>query len=646
MLTLTLFPLLGLALLCLPPLALPGAILQGDSERNEALSGPSYVPVAEANLQRRLLKAFELLDQGKGKLAMAKVLPLLRDPATDPGLPYGARETRSFHLLLREKLRLCSPKTRADFASAFEKEAQQILARLPRESGLYRNFLRSFPGTDASVKARRRLVEILLERGDWVAAAARISPSKDQDEARAAIATLRERERQRHPWPQTLGYEDGSPGQATIQLPPKGEAVLRGISGSWQLAASYARGVVGRDATGAEFAVFQDPLRLQIIEGAAKEYARREINLAMLTSLAGGQQEAPGPALSGSRLFFVHGGGTRPGRRSRRAPAVPELFALDLSRPDRPTMGWRWSPANEVDAPFSAQSRLRPRVLAAGGRVFVLLVDPRDRVNVRVHLCCFAQNQGGTGKGFARAKLLWSRLLAKGSPLSASLLRSRQEELELGDLRPAAPILHEGAVYVGTGLGVLAAVDAGSGALLWSFKTARAKTSSARTWRTGRIAIQGKSLLYAPSDGHWLYRLHCRPGIQDAMIGAARQARSLSRLLGIDAHQPRSYFLRGEAPLGEETVQQIRPLFLEASGRYDAPPLEGRDSLMAAPLLTSKALFLPTRNRLYCLDLGRGLFYTKILEIPSRHPLGALGPILPFEGGLLVGSVLGPLGFR
>ena len=628
------------------PILLPLLLFQGDSERNQALAGPSYVPVAAADLQRRLRKGLDLLDQEKGKLALASVLPVLRDPGQDPGLPYGPRETRSFHRLLREKLRTCSPHTRADFASGLETEARQVLARLPHEPRAYRNYLRSYPGTDSARIARRRLVTILLEGGDWVGAAGLIDKGARWDEARKNIGLLQTRERERHPWPLTMGYEDGSPGDARITLPQKGEPLLRGRAGSWQLASSYARGVVGRDAQGAEFAVFQDPLRLQILEGKAKGYERNEINLGLLTGLVGGQQEAPGPALAGSRLFFVHGGGSSPGRSQRPKPAVPELFALDLTHPDRPTRVWRWSPAYETGAPFSAESRLRPRVLAAGGRVFVLLVDTRDRTNVRVHLCCLRQDQQRQGKGFARARMLWSRLLAKGSPLSASLLRSRQEDLQLSDLRPAAPILHEGTVYAGTGLGVLAAVDAGTGSLLWSFKTARAKTSSTRTWRTGKLAIQGMTVLYTPSDGQWLYRLHDHPGLLEALAEPAREARSLSRLLGVDPARPRSYFLRGEAPPGEETVQEIRPLYLGRQGRYDAPPLEGRDSLMAPPLLTRHALFLPTRTHLYCLDLARGLFYTRILEVPSRHPLGALGPILPFEGGLLIGSVLGPLAFR
>lgn len=627
-------------------LLLPLLFLQGSSERNEALAGPSYVPVVDANLQRQLNKGLALLDEGKGREALAKTLPILRNPSQDPGLPYGARETRSFHLLLQARLALCPEATRKAFAGGLEDEAARVLARLPRAAGPYRAFLRSYPGTRAFDQARKTLLALLLESGDWVAASRLATAPGSTAAAREMVVTLRDHERQRHPWSHVDGNEDGSPTSATIRLPAKDKPVLRGQAGGWQLASTFARGIVGKDAQGREFAVFQDPLRLQILEGKVREYARKEINLALMTSLSGGEQEPPGPALSGSRLFLVHGGGStrRLGRRT--TGSVPELFALDLARPERPVACWRWSPAYEVGAPFSKESRLRPRVLAAGGRIFVLLVDPRDRVNVRVHLCCFAQEQAGEGKGFAKARMLWSQLLAKGSPLSASLLRSRQEDLELSDLRPAAPILHQGVVYAGTGLGVLAAVDAGTGDLLWSFRTARAKTSSTQTWRNGKISIQGDTLLYTPSDGQWLYRLHCRPGTRDAMVGEARQARSLSRLLGVDMTRPRSFFLRGEAPAGEDTVQEIRPLYLDKDDRYDAPPLEGRGRLMAAPLLTRRSLFLPTRNRLYCLDLARGLYYTKILDVPNRHPLGAMGPILPFEGQILIGSVLGPLAFE
>ncbi|MEZ5988336.1 MAG: hypothetical protein R3F30_04300 [Planctomycetota bacterium] len=612
-------------------------LLVQDGEHARALANETWVPTADPILTRRIQAGLDRLDEGKGRQAMIELLPVLAEPDREVAIAYGARETRSFWHLLDRRLAEATPSLRAAFAEGLEVEAGRVLELLPMRPRALRSFCRRYPGTDAAASARRKLALLMLEQGDRAGLGECLLGLGRDAELEAARDRLRAAEAARHPWPQVRGGPDGLPAQVTVAWPERPAPRLAAeLEGRWSLLGPYARGVVGRHPTLGEFALFQDPVQVALVFASPAAGKARCIELEPLCGLPPGEPEPPEPALAGDRAFVVHGD----------AEEGTALLALTIT-PGPPAVlapAWTWKPTElPTGEGQSPRARLRPRVLASGGRVWVTLVDVQDRLSAVVKLCCLAADGDGAGG----PRLLWSTLLAKGAPLSSDIVTSRQEEVRAKAVQPAAPILHRGLVLADTGLGVLVAVGAASGEQLWSFRSARLQNSGQEGWLEARVEAHGDEVLYAPGDGDHLYRLSVGGGTGELLRQEPCPKRSLSRLLGVAGDA--AYFLRGEAMPGEVPLQDIRPVRLRLDRdleRFDAPPLEPDQRPDGGPLLTGHDLLLSTARRLYHLDLDRDLAYAHVIELPSAHPLGLAGPVLPFAGGLLLGSSAGPLTLR
>ncbi len=598
-------------------------------EKREAESNDSFVRLAAPAERRRLLHGLELLRAGDAEQALERLLPALVAAKAPPQLPWGTRETRAFDELLLDHLRAAKPATRQAFTGRLQKDAAAALGRAGADRRVLRAILAAFPATDAAIRARRRLVDFAIEEGDWVAAAswaARLPPDKTRA---ATIHSLAEASLAGSPWPYTGGGVDGLP-RPKVLAKPKLPQPTR--IGQWPLRGPFlgplAGGVVGRDASGNELAVFQDPIGLLIVRGNGERPALERLDLARLTSKPPSlMQRAAHPCILGTRLFVVHG--TTRGTGGAEAGGA-ELLCMERSKESEGfAIAWRWSPD-------LAKARLFPAPLATERRCFVMFSVREDRLHQRVSVACVDRH----------GKSLWSRFVAKGSPITGEPLLFRQEAVQQAPLRPAPCVLAGGRLIVATGVGVLAALDPLDGKIVWTFKTARLKAlgTTRSAWSRARLAATGGLVYATPSDSTWSYRLRLHPGLADVLDGLPTAKRNLAQFLGVVPRWNASYWMR----MGLRETGPLRYLLARETGRperYDAPPLQPDERLEVPPLLTERTLVIATNRTLYTLDLERDLYYERAFELTSPRRAG-FGPAVPFDGGVLFASAAGPLLWR
>ncbi|MFQ5506024.1 MAG: hypothetical protein ACE5F1_14685 [Planctomycetota bacterium] len=613
-----------------------------DPERRTALANRTHVPTASPAQVRRVQEGLRLLREGKGKDALNRIHLDLRSAAQ---VPWGPRETRQLHEILRDHLALASPGACRSFLADLEEEATRAMAHLALEKQALLRFLRDYPATSAAGMVRQMLVDQALERGDWVLASRHV----DELEARrrkprlGIITRLRDRSLHRSPWPYPSGTASGEAGIGAAVAPRSEKPVALGLWSSPvpSLQPALTRGVVGRGSDGEEIAVFQDPWHLYRVDSARNGFHPRMANLEALTSLPGGGAVRPSPSLLGEDLYIVHGGDGGPfARRLFGAPdraKRPELFAFCCSKGDKPfELRWRWSPPKKNDE-SSAPWQLLPQAFATGRRIFALCTQEVDRVTTKVFAVCLS----------GRGRLLWSSYVAKGAPLSQELLEHRQEALRKGTHRPAPMILARGRLIVPTGLGILAALDPDDGAILWTFRYARLEALGTKDspWEEGRLSSAGELLFFAPSDGSHFYRLRLDPGLADILVEPPMRKRSLARYFGYSRPEGANYFYRrGQRESGPLRI--LRDPDPARPRRHDATPVQPEESLSSGALLTTKSLLLATSHSIYWVDLAKDLFYEDVIELDTRrHPLG-FGPIVPFQEGVLIAGSVFPVLWR
>lgn len=629
-------PILALSLVLL---ATTRVEAQQETERARALENGTRVPTCDAILQRNLEQSLQMLRDGREKAALQRMLPALRPTGPRPQLRYGERETRDFHELLDALLAALPDDRRQRFTVTLEGDATRALelARSERDGRVnrLRAIMRAFPGTRAAGRARAMLVDLAIERGDVLGALRHADGlSIEAQRARAAaIESLRSAERGADPWPHVAGDVTGLPLPGAQRAP---RTATPRLLGGWPQRASWnparASGVVGSLATKRSIAVFQDPHRLLICVDIPGTPRFENLDLRSVTTLGGDDKRTPSPAIRGSRVFLVHGGAIPsfvPPGSDAKAPAA-ELFAFDVGR-ESTRLAWRLSPRS-IEA-FGEQSSFLPVVCASGDQVYALVEVEEDRLTRRVHACAFSTD----------GELRWERRIAKGATLTANLLMHRQEALRAGRVVVAPPVLRDGRLFVESGLGITAALDARDGTMLWSFRTARLGKLRGResTWEEGKLATRERELWLTPSDGMHAYRLRTTPSIDPILISLPEPRGSRARFVGIAPEHNASYWwCRG---LLESTPRRV--LLRPEDGRdtqYDAPPLDRGDRLAATPLLTGQSLVFATRSTLAWLDLEKDLFYERIFDLSSIGRSG-FGPALPFRGGVIFACDLGPL---
>ena len=615
------------------------------SEASLAARNGSFVPSAEPALQRRLLAGLEELRKGDVSKAVELLLPQLSALGDSPQLAWSERETRDFELLLAQHIARLDAKAKSALAKSFEKDASAALANAGLDEGVLARIAQRFPGTASAQRARRMLADLAIERGDWVAAAGRVAWLGDAERKRraSALATLERHAFEGSEWPLPAGGFDGLP-CATIATRPRAELPKRLCE--WQTTRPWesadAAGVVGRNREGQRVAVWQDPRHLLTLVDSDAAPSQVQ-SLRKISGRPPALARRCGPCMLGARLFVVHGGRGTIGEEHEDVPeGGAELLAFEVVA-SKPELRWRYKP--EGAKALGKRAVVQPFVVACGSRVFVLAVERQDRLNYNVSLLALDD----LGKS---ARLRWTRRLASGAALTAGLLTHRQESLRAGRVRPASMVLASGRLFVETGLGVVCCVEAESGRVLWTFKTARlpALGGSDEPWREARICATPEHVHIAPSDAVFSYSLHRRPGLADRLAALPEHKRSRTRFFGIAPKHGASYWLR-------EGLQERAPMRLllatdkNRPARYDAPPLQFGEELHAAALLTEHRVVVCSDRSVYWIDLGKDLFYEQLCPLErlaarsSRPPKiaerGSFGPALPWRGGIVIAGADG-----
>ncbi|MCA8970884.1 MAG: PQQ-like beta-propeller repeat protein [Planctomycetes bacterium] len=623
-----------------------------ESERARMRENGSRVPCADPIQQRKLEEGLRVLTEGHGADALRILLPALSPTGERPQLEWGERETRDFFALLETMLAEASETTRVEFAASLEEDArthfEDVRSMGNGRSARLRAILRAYPGTRASLEARRMLVDLAIERGDVLSASLELDAlPADERAARAkAIEELVAPSRSSAPWPHVHGLPSGRAGQgAAVNEAPK-PSVMRSVPrllGSWSVAATTwdptrATGVTGRLERGQACALFQDPRHLLVMVDTPGAPRYETVDLRSATGLASDPTRRPAPSIAGARAFVVHGGlagsSILPGPGGK-APAA-ELFAFDIGT-DGTKLIWRRSPG--VLADIGDDASFLPVTCSAFDHVFALVEAKDDRLTRTVHACAFDLD----------GNVLWTRELARGVTLTADLLMHRQEAVRAGRIEAAAPVIDKGRLFVETGLGIAACLDATSGTMLWSFRTARIGKLRGResAWDEGNLVVRSTSreaaseLWLTPSDGMHAYRLAVSPGSRGVLVSMPEPRGTRSRFLGIAEGRHAAYWWT--RTLLESGPQREALDLLEGRDRlYDAPPLDRGDALAAPPLLTEQALVFATGRMLAWLDLEKDLYYERVFELSAIGRAG-FGPVLPWRDGVVFACDLGPL---
>ncbi|MCB9880752.1 MAG: PQQ-binding-like beta-propeller repeat protein [Planctomycetes bacterium] len=623
-----------------------------ESERARMRENGSRVPCVDPIEQRKLEEGLRVLAQGHGSDALRILLPALTPTGERPQLEWGERETRDFFALLETMLTEATETTRTEFAASLEEDARKHFedarATGNGRSARLRAILRAYPGTRASLEARRMLVDLAIERGDVLAASLEVDalPADERPSRAKAIEELLTPSRAAAPWPHAHGLPSGRAGQgAAVNEAPKplmARSVPR-LLGSWSVPATTwdparGAGVVGRLERGHACALFQDPRHLLVMVDLPGAPRYETVDLRSATGLASEPTRRPAPSIAGARAFVVHGGflgsAVLPGPGG--SVPVAELFAFDIGT-DATKLAWRRSPGSLTKV--GDEASFLPVTCTAFDRVYALVETKDDRLTRTVHACALDLD----------GNLLWMRELARGVTLTADLLMHRQEAVRAGRIEAAAPVVDNGRLFVETGLGISACLDATSGTMLWSFRTARIGKLRGResAWDEGNLVVrkpgQGASseLWLTPSDGMHAYRLAVAPGSNGILVSMPEPRGTRTLLLGIAEARHAAYWWT--RTLLESGPQREALDVLEGRERhYDAPPLDRGDALAAPPLLTDEALVFATGRMLAWLDLEKDLYYERVFELSAIGRAG-FGPVLPWRDGVVFACDLGPL---
>ncbi|MDF1801164.1 MAG: hypothetical protein P1V81_18510, partial [Planctomycetota bacterium] len=244
----------------------------------------------------------------------------------------------------------------------------------------------------------------------------------------------------------------------------------------------------------------------------------------------------------------------------------------------------------------------------------------------------------------ATGEPLWSRLVAKGSEVSDQRGgRFSQGGFPLG----AAPPLElvEGAVFVGTHLGVGALYDAVDGRLLWAFKNRRRAPgepgwSGLRPLTSGPHDGQAPSIAWAPADSDFLYQLVAGPvtaaGLEAGshpQVAAPLAVGEATDLVASDGATLLCFARAG----AERCLTEIDPV---RGTRSDSVYLRRGEVFVDLPAVGKQRVVAATNRGLFLFDRADELRLLDQLPLPfGRGPRAPGGHVASLGDRLLV---LGP----
>ncbi|MBI4606262.1 MAG: PQQ-binding-like beta-propeller repeat protein, partial [Planctomycetes bacterium] len=198
---------------------------------------------------------------------------------------------------------------------------------------------------------------------------------------------------------------------------------------------------------------------------------------------------------------------------------------------------------------------------------------------------------------------------------------------------PSVPLVHRGTVYHLTNTGILAALDAEDGAILWIAEyprlTSRGKRGSIRhenRWQPNPVLPVGRELIAAPQDSPYLLGIDAGTG--SVLWRLPRDGKTT--LAGADE---RACFIVGRevAAVAHSGPARGRVLWRfpasqdpAATPAGAAPGEHGAFLPFGRPVLAPPALLVPAREALYCISTADG----KVLSRTLWDFLGGAGNLL------------------
>ncbi len=510
--------------------------------------------------------------------ALVLSAPRAAVPCLDPGAPEGlvpdpdgtlARRAESVPGAVLRRLAALPDADRRAFAARAEPEAEGALGAAGRDAARLARVERDFPLTRAAARAALAGADLALERGAASDAAAHLARAREHlalhPDPDPALAAALERRRAAFGAPSGLpapGPRAATPAAPSLSplrslrlesvrragLAPLGRDVLPGL-------AALADGSL----------VIQTPRALAVLDpAAARGEPEGRYHVEPLDQLlergAAPVVTAPStggwpllPATDGRRFAAVVGRGA-PGRRFRDLPlpARGNVLAVFERAPDelRPRLLWclgdlgRLTPGSEPPepglpvlgpdgAPWPAGFEFQPGPTVQDGGLFVLarrLSDPTAETEAAPGDVPSAGDPSAANPNagpppdtlrlfrfdLATGDLVWSTDLTRAAELQDPSARGGS----LGLATAAAPLaVADGALVISTNVGLLAAVDAADGRLLWALRNQR-REAGGGGWAGSRAPLveapgpgldAGPTVWCAPFDSEFLYALPVRP---------------------------------------------------------------------------------------------------------------------------------------
>jgi len=274
------------------------------------------------------------------------------------------------------------------------------------------------------------------------------------------------------------------------------------------------------------------------------------------------------------------------------------------------------------------------------------------RNDFRVTLHAFDARTGNPG---------WARFICSGNLVLQDVPANPNDVFELNNWDPGELQIaeHQGVLYLGTNLGIVAAVDRALGEIVWLHRYRRLPNPSdlharlpsrIQRWPDHPVMIAGDRLFLTPRDSNHLHILHLAPdketgALEADLIDKKPHDEEITCLV---AARPDRMLLSTRDLRGEETAERLRARSLGGTERsefwtFELPDDGGRDAFLGRAALGGARVYVPTRKYLYVLaaEDGRVLSAT-----PPRRPSGpegtpeepGFGNVIPVPGGVLTAS--------
>lgn len=282
------------------------------------------------------------------------------------------------------------------------------------------------------------------------------------------------------------------------------------------------------------------------------------------------------------------------------------LFALTLDAEGGPRVEWKWEGPPQQDEAIEGYVFVSP---PAFHRDLVLYSASRQKAASECSVFAFDRRSG---------ELRWSRFVTSASEIAE--FDERNQPTETRRVIPSPVVVRDGVAYVVTNLGIVCALDAGTGAIEWCFKYNRMSPTDVDRYRKVQFYDTGgwlpaapivttDRLIVTPEDSRFLYVLAREPG-PDGSIVLNDPFHKLERVALIGYDEPRQRLLFEARHVVRANVDGIMFQATDLSGvsrdgqGWTTLKFENEEQRVGRCAVRGDLLVIPTTKRLVFVDLA------------------------------------------